>query len=243
MLRNFAVLIIMGLFAGNSVATEKASTKAEKPAAVKEDKKEVAADNITADQLLNILPDDVVIGDMKAPITIIEYASMSCTHCADFHNSVFSDLKQKYIDSGKVRFVFRDFPLNEPALRGAMMARCAAKDGAEKYLKFTKVIFSMQSNWAPKSNYLEVLANIGKLGGMKGEEFEACMANKSLEESVMKSRLNASQKLEIRSTPTFFINKEMSKGTHDLAYFSGVIDSLLAGNSKDSKESKAKDPK
>ncbi len=88
-------------------------------------------------------------------------------------------------------------------------------------------MFSTQSNWASKKNYLEVLSNIGKLGGMKGEDFDKCMADKELEKSIMTGRFDASKKLDVRSTPTFFLNKEMLRGGHDIAYLSNAIDTLL----------------
>jgi len=176
---------------------------------------------------LKIKKTDLVIGNKKAPVTIVEYASMSCTHCAAFHNNTFDEINKKYIETGKVKFVFRDFPLDEPALRGAMMARCAGKESVENFLKFTKVMFSTQSNWAPKKNYLEILSNIGKLGGMKGEEFEACIADTKLENSILEGKFEAVNVLDVRSTPTFFINGIMHKGSRDLDYLSGVIDGLL----------------
>jgi protein-disulfide isomerase len=250
MLKNLIIFVMaIGLSASGYAAQDKAASAPKKAAQEKVTPKKndpTVEVELTADQLLEILPSDIVIGDMKAPVTIIEYASLSCTHCAAFHNSTFSDLKEKYVDTGKVRFVFRDFPLDEPALRGAMMARCAGKDDTEKFLKFIKVMFSTQSNWAPKKNYLEVLSNIGKLGGMKGEEFEACMANKAVEDAVMLSKFNAAKILEVRSTPTFFINKEEHKGGRDLKYFSEVIDGILSGVSKDNKDNsqnKAKEAK
>jgi protein-disulfide isomerase len=258
MLKNLIVFILAiavstGVYAAESkssaeskpavAAPKKAAQEKAAPAKKTEAKDAPVAAEPTADQLLEILPNDIVIGDIKAPVTIVEYASMSCTHCAAFHNSTFSDLKEKYIDTGKVRFVFRDFPLDEPALRGAMMARCAGKGDPEKFLKFTKVMFSTQSNWAPKKNYLEVLANIGKLGGMKGEEFDACMADKSVEDAVMLSKFNAAKQLEVRSTPTFFINKEEHKGGRDLKYFSEVIDGILSGNPKPAAADKPKEAK
>lgn len=244
MFKNLIAALAFTLVVSNVYAAdEKPATpakKVEKQAAKEAEKAAAAEVEPTADQLLEISPDDIVLGDKNAPVTIIEYASMSCSHCAAFHNSTFSDLKEKYIDTGKVKFVFRDFPLDEPGLRGAMMARCAGREGADKYVKFTKVIFNTQSNWVSKKNYLEVLANLGKLGGMKGEDFDACMADKKLEDSVVKSKYLGSKQLEIRSTPTFFINKEMHKGAKDLAYFSGVIDGLLAKDTKNTSENKPK---
>lgn len=188
----------------------------------------------TKEQLFAPIEGDVIIGDKNAPVTIIEYASMSCGHCASFHNKTFNDLKEKYIDSGKARFIFRDFPLDEPALRGAMMARCAGEKDEGDFLKFNKAVFSTQSNWAPKKNYLEILSNIGKLGGMTGADFELCIADKNLERYVMENKFYASKILGVNSTPTFFVNGKMHKGAKNLAYFSGVIDKITGEDQKTS---------
>lgn len=182
------------------------------------------------DELLAINEKDVAFGSKDAPVTIVEYASMSCSHCAAFHNETFSELKTKYIDTGKVRFAFRDFPLDETALRAAMVDRCAAAKGPENFLKFQKAFFTTQENWAPKKNFLEVQANIAKLGGMTSQEFEACIADKDLEKQIMETKLQAVSTLEVRSTPTFFVNGVMHKGARNLEYFSSVIDGILSGN-------------
>ena len=180
--------------------------------------------DITAEELLVARDDDFVIGDKSAPITIIEYASLTCPHCASFHNNTYDDLKEKYIDTGKVNFIFRSFPLDEASLRASMMATCA---GEEKYGKFLKVLFSTQSNWSQKKNYLEVLANIGKLGGMPSSDFDLCIADKDLEHKIMQDKFYALKQLEVRSTPTFFINGVMHKGSRDLEYFTTEIEKIL----------------
>jgi len=185
---------------------------------------------MSQEELFGALADDVVLGDENAPVTIIEYASMSCSHCAAFHNNVFSHLKEKYIDTGKVRFIFRDFPLDEPALRAAMMARCAAQEGEDKFVKFVKVMFSTQSNWAPKKNYLEILSNIGKLGGMTGEQFEQCIADKDLEYSIMNSKFQAAKQLGVSSTPTFFMNRKIYRGGQTTEFLSKQIDSIIGSD-------------
>jgi protein-disulfide isomerase len=184
---------------------------------------------MTEAEVLAINEQDIVLGDDNAPVTIVEYASMSCSHCAHFHNTTFDDLKTKYIDTGKVKFVFRDFPLDEPALRGAMLAKCAGDKGKDQFLKFIKTMFSTQQNWAPKSNYLEVLSNIAKLGGMKSEEFEACMQDKELERQVMEGKFKAAKFLEIRSTPSFYINGELHRGAKEIEYLSEAIDAITQG--------------
>ncbi len=185
---------------------------------------------ITAEELYKISPDDMVIGDSKAKVTVIEYASMTCQHCADFHKNTYHELKEKYIDTGKIRFVFRAFPLDEPALRASMLAYCS---GEERFYKFIDVLFTTQSNWSLSKNYKEILANIAKLGGMTGEEFDKCMADSAIEKRIMQGKFDASTALSIRSTPSFFINGNLYKGAHGFEYFSKVIDEALGEKPKD----------
>jgi len=130
--------------------------------------------------LLDILEDDFVIGDESAPITIIEYASLSCSHCADFHTNTLEKLKEEYIDSGKVRFVFRDFPFNYPALLGSMVLRCI--DGDVRY-DYMNALFQLQTNWVDKENTktTQELFKIMQSGGMTKEEFDTCITNVDLE--------------------------------------------------------------
>jgi protein-disulfide isomerase len=182
-------------------------------------------DVLPREQVLKIKKDDLVLGNEKAKVTIVEYASMSCSHCAGFHNNTFDELKEKYVDTGKVRFVFRHFPLDEQALRGSMIASCAPKDKAYKFLD---VMFTTQSNWVRKKNYVEILANIAKLGGMSSERFEECMADSVLERQILEGKFHAVTSLDVRSTPTFFINGEKYDGARGTEFFVKTIDGLLA---------------
>lgn len=209
-------------FAGNAVAEDKKlETDAPKNVAITQPGTEK---KISAEELYKISSDDIVLGDSKAKVTIIEYASMTCPHCADFHKNTYPELKTKYIDTGKVKFVFRPFPLDEAALRASMLASCAGKD---RFYKFIDVIFSTQSTWAPSKNYLEVLSNIGKLGGFSGDDFDKCMVNHDLEKKIMQGKFDATTVLNIRSTPSFFINGSPYKGAHGFEYFSKVVEDAL----------------
>lgn len=178
------------------------------------------------EELLGILPEDLVIGDVKAPVTIIEYASLSCSHCASFHNTVYPKLREQYIDTGKAKFIFRNFPLNEPALHAALLVQCTPD--TQQAEKFIKVIFRTQNSWITQKNYIEILSNIGKLGGLPGEKFESCLQDKALQDKLLQSRISASEILEIRSTPTFFINGTQHSGGRDYDYFAKVIDALVS---------------
>lgn len=176
------------------------------------------------------LPDDIVLGKEEAPITIIEYASLSCPHCAHFHNTVLPTLKEKYIDTGKAKLIFRSFPLDLPALKGTVLAYCAGND---RFYNFLKVLFDTQESWAFHKNYLEMLANIGKLGGVKADQFDKCMADKDLENKILEVKLKGAKDLEVNATPTFFINGKKFDGGRTVEEFSKDLDAMLAGENQD----------
>jgi protein-disulfide isomerase len=178
-----------------------------------------------AKQLYGQMPSDIILGNEKSAVTVIEYSSLSCPHCAHFQTKIFPALKAAYIDSGKIKFIQRDFPLDEPALRGAILAHCAGK---ERYHLFLKVLFDKQESWAFQKNYLEVLTNIGKLGGLSSEKIDACMKDKAMETAVIESKLTAANTLDIKATPTFFVNGERLSGVGDISSFKETIDRHLA---------------
>ena len=151
---------------------------------------------------------DRVLGDPSAPNTIIEYASLTCSHCKDFHLDVLPALKKNYIDIGKVKFIYRDFPLDESALRASMMARCAPVD---RYFKYIDMLFMSQSTWNT-NNPMPALERVAKLGGMSQDNFDTCMKNEALFDGILRSRQVASAEFSINSTPTFIINgKKMNQ--------------------------------
>lgn len=156
-----------------------------------------------ANQLLDITKDDRVLGKPGAPITIVEYASMSCPHCAHFADAVLPELKKKWIDTGKVKLVLRDFPLDEAALKASMIARCAPPD---RFYAFVDTMFSTQAKWVTESDPQAALARLAKLGGMSQDEIDACLKNSTIENKIVEGRLAASKDLEVNATPTFFIN-------------------------------------
>jgi protein-disulfide isomerase len=145
---------------------------------------------------------DHVIGDAKAPVTLIEYSSLSCPHCADFHVHTYPQIKKDYIDTGKVKMIIRDFPLNGPAYAAAMMARCAKP---EMRNKFIEVLFANQDTWAAAADPRAALARIGKLGGLSQAEFDRCTSDKALFEGIQKLQLEAKSKYDVNATPTFIV--------------------------------------
>jgi protein-disulfide isomerase len=153
------------------------------------------------------------LGDEKAPVTIIEYASMTCPHCATFHETTYPELKKRYIDTGKVRFIFREFPLDPLAAAGFMLARCAGKD---RYFPLIETLFQKQREWVVQQPLPPLLA-IAKQAGFTQETFEACLSNQQVQDGIDEVRQRAVQKLNVTSTPTFFINGKIFRGAMTIA--------------------------
>jgi len=165
------------------------------------------------------------LGSANAPVTIIEYASATCPHCASFHKNTFPALKKDYIDTGKVRFVFREFPFDDLALAAFMLARCAPED---KYFPLLDVLFEQQETWA-RQNPKEELFKIAQLAGFSRESFEACLKNEEIAKGVIAIRNTAAESYGVDSTPTFFVNGEELKGSQSLDEFKQMIDKAAAG--------------
>ena len=177
--------------------------------------------------VLEIKDNDFVIGDKDAPITIIEYASMSCSHCASFHNNTLKDLKTEYIDTGKVRFVFRDFPFNYPALLGSMMMRCIPNEVRYDYMN---ALYLLQKSWVVRENAttMQELYKIMQSGGMTKDEFDACYSNEQLENEILEGVIAAQKEFNIRSTPSFLVNGKLIEGNKSIKEFRQIIDKILS---------------
>ncbi len=154
---------------------------------------------------------DMALGPKDASVTITEYASMTCPHCAAFNAAVFPKLKSEYIDTGKVRYVFREFPLDVKAAGGSILARCIAKDDPGKYFAVVDMLFRQQSDWVMK-NTTDTLTLIGKQAGLSQQSVEACLTDQTLLDKVSADQKFAAEVLKVNSTPTFFINGEMVRG-------------------------------
>lgn len=185
----------------------------------------------TNHDLLKISPSDLIYGDKNAPVVMIEYSSLSCPHCASFNREAFEKIKSEYIDTKKLQFIHRDFPLNQPALAAAMFASCQAEKNPEKYYMLIKALFKTQDSWAFDQKFMDKLQSIAKLDGMSFDKFNTCVNDKKLQEKILKDRMEAAQGLQIRSTPTFFINGEMSEGYVDYVSIKKIIDIKLAESS------------
>ena len=181
---------------------------------VKDIKKQGQAMNEAGEDLAKPIKTDIILGNKNAPVTIIEYASLSCPHCAAFYEEAFVKLKKEYIDTNKVKYIYRDFPLNQPALAASILSLCQFNDhkNPQNYYKFLEILFKAQDDWAFAEDFTEKLRNIAVLDGISAEKFAVCMKDSHLQEQILKSRLEAAKLLEIKSTPTFFINDEVISG-------------------------------
>lgn len=162
-----------------------------------------------AEQTLEEMLADRVLGDPEAPVTIYEYASLACPHCATFHAEVLPKVKEKYIDTGKAKLVYRDFPTGgdggSRATIAAMLARCAPP---EQYFGFLDVLFRTQANWFSAPDPIAALGQIGQLGGMGAEAFDACMNNEALFQGIRDAQVRYGKDLHVESTPTFIFNDD-----------------------------------
>ncbi|UYN95732.1 MAG: DsbA family protein [Enhydrobacter sp.] len=163
--------------------------------------------------LLGVQATDHVLGDPKAPITLIEYASFTCPHCAHFHTQVLPDLKKKWIDTGKVKLVYRDFPLDQVAAKAAQLAECAGKD---RYFAVVDLIFRGQSTWAAAADPIGELARSLRIAGMGDNEVKACLANDSVATAVVND-FRGGETLGVSSTPTLLINGQIFRGSRSVA--------------------------
>ena len=169
---------------------------------------------------------DMALGPANAPITITEFASMTCPHCAAFNADVFPKIKAAYIDTGKIRWIFREFPLDVKAAAGSMLARCIGKDDAGKYFAVVDMLFRSQNDWVMK-NTAESLNLIGKQAGLSQQQVEDCLKDQALLDKIAADQKYASEVLKVNSTPTFFLNGEVIKGEASFDEFDKKIKALL----------------
>jgi protein-disulfide isomerase len=169
---------------------------------------------------------DMALGPADAAVTITEFASMTCPHCAAFNATVFPKIKSEYIDSGKIRYVFREFPLDVKAAAGSMLARCIAKDDAGKYFAVVDLLFRQQNDWVTK-NTTDTLTRIGKQAGLSAQAVDDCLKDQALLDKIAADQKYAGEVLKVDSTPTFFVNGEKIKGEASFEEFDKKIKSFL----------------
>jgi protein-disulfide isomerase len=182
------------------------------------------AKDVSPEELMRPGPlPEQALGATDAPVTIIEYASMTCPHCATFHEKTYPELKKKYIDTGKVRFIFREFPLDPVAAAGFMLARCA---GEGKYFPMIETLFHQQKEWAVQRP-LPPLQAIARQAGFTQQSFEQCLANQKLLDDIEKVRERAAKEFGVASTPTFFINGKVQRGAPTIEELDKLIEPYL----------------
>jgi protein-disulfide isomerase len=167
---------------------------------------------------------DVWLGSPDAKVTIIEYASLTCSHCATFHKSTFPELKKRYIDTGQARFTLREFPLDPLAMAGFMLARA---DGGAKYYPVTDLLFDTQSSWAFTDKPLDALAKLMRQAGFSQEKFEATLRDQKLYDAVNAVKNRGAEKFKVDSTPTFFVNGQRIKGAASIDELEKVIKPII----------------
>ncbi len=167
---------------------------------------------------------EMSLGPDDAKVTIIEYASATCPHCARFHEGTFKELKEKFIDTGKIRFIFRELPFDDLALAAFMLARCAPKD---KYFPMLDILFQQQAKWTARdANPRDELFRIAQLAAFTKDSFEACLKNEDVAKGIIATR-EAGKALGVNSTPSFFINGEKLTGNQTFAEFETLINKYL----------------
>ncbi|ASP37126.1 DsbA family protein [Labrenzia sp. VG12] len=183
------------------------------------------AQSVNEEELLKPGPlGDKILGDENAPVTIVEYASMTCGHCANFHKSTWPELKKQYIETGKVRFIFREFPLDPVAAAAFMLARCAPQD---KYFEIVDIMFDSQRSWAFTDNPYQSLLDFSKQIGFTQESFEECLTNQGLLDAVNAVKDRGANEFGVNSTPTFFINGEKHSGALSIENMGKIIEENL----------------
>jgi len=165
-----------------------------------------------------------VLGDDDAEITIIEYASLTCPHCAQFHAEILPKIKTEYIEPGKAKLVYRDFPLDEVALKASLLARCAPDD---KFFTFIDALFTQQFAWSRSNDPVEALTNLGMVGGLSKESVEACLSNEELTDYVLQVRLDGQNEYDVNSTPTVIINGKKLAHVSSFDEVKAAIDPLV----------------
>lgn len=167
---------------------------------------------------------DKVLGKADAPVTIIEYASLTCSHCANFHEQAFLTLKEKYIDTGKVRLIFREFPLDPLSTAASMIARCSSE---QRYFPLVSVLFAQQQQWAGSDKPLDALLAIARQAGFTQESFETCLKDQKIYDGLNEMKKRGAEVHGVNSTPTFFINGEIKRGNMSIEDLEKLIVPLI----------------
>lgn len=167
---------------------------------------------------------EMALGDENAPVTVYEYASLTCSHCATFHNQTWPAVKERYVETGKVRFVLREFPLDPLATAGFMLARCEP----DMYWPIVDMLFELQRQWAFSERPVDTLAQLMRQAGFSQEKFEACLRDQALFDAIQDVKTRG-EELGVTATPTFFFNGEKRSGALTIDEFADIVDPMLEG--------------
>jgi len=178
-----------------------------------------AADIVTTEEALA----DKVLGNPDAPITIIEYSSLTCPHCASFHKNTLPELRKQYLETGKAKLIYRDFPFDGAALRASMLARCS---GDGRFFGFLDVLFKTQETWARAADPMKALEQVGRMGGLSAADVESCMKDEALMDGILRMRMRGEREFRIESTPTFIVNGKSFSGALPFDEFESKLKSL-----------------
>lgn len=238
-----ALLLGAGLFLYNQQSAQQAALQPDTPLQAEDETAPAATETATLDQSSTSVDpsapsadvtqidipqalSDRALGNPDAPVVIQEFSSLTCGHCGEFHKNAFDQIKAEYIDTGKVYLIFRDFPLNAPAVTATMVARCLP---AERYYSFIDLLFKNQEKWAYDANYINYLRQNAALAGLGQDAFESCVANNDLRQAITSKARESSLKYQINSTPSFVINESnVQTGARDFNFYKQIIEAELA---------------
>jgi protein-disulfide isomerase len=194
-------------------------------AAAAETVAQVAAPRMeTRFEAVEISAEDYVLGKADAPVTIVEYASFTCPHCAQLATATMPTVKKELIDTGKARLVYRDFPLDRLALTASLVARCAPR---ERYFGFVDVLFAGQANWARATDPIRALGQIAQQGGIAPDRFDSCIKDEAATQKVLQQRIDGEQKFGVKSTPTLLINGARYSGALTYDQIKAIVEPFL----------------
>jgi protein-disulfide isomerase len=168
---------------------------------------------------------EMVLGNADAPVSIIEYSSLGCPHCAAFHRDTLPQIKKEYIDTGKVRLVYRDFPLGTPALAASMIARCA---GPKKFFGFIEILFRSQPQWSRSQNPMQALTKVARFGGLSEDDVQACLKRQTLLDFIREVARVGQNTHNVNTTPFFIIGDKTVSGAQPFDAFKKVLDKALS---------------
>ena len=223
MKRNKILLLLFGLIFFVSIFYFSVHTYTDKSSSVNYLFMEDTSVNIESLSVSEVSLQELSIGDDDAPVTIIEYASMTCSHCADFHNETYPALKKDYIEKGEVKFIFREFPLDKLSMATSMLARCVDNSIS---LAFIDILFQNRNKWY-SDNAIAELKSLSKQAGLSSKDFDQCLNDQELLDQLIIQKENAIKEFQINSTPSFIINGKVVSGNKPYSYFKSEIDRIL----------------